>query len=146
MNHHKVIINSFTGEYSFLSNFYQRSFVLWGIEFPTAEHAFQAGKTLDMDERRLIAAVLTPGFAKSMGRQVLLRPYWNEFYRYEVMEEVLQAKFSDPDLLARLEATAPSLLIEGNTWGDQTWGVSRGQGHNLLGWMLMRIRDDVATG
>ena len=36
------IIDSFKGEYSFLSNFYQYPVTYGGLTYPTAEAAFQA--------------------------------------------------------------------------------------------------------
>ena len=136
------VIDSFSGENYFLSNFYPSPLTLWGIDFPTGEHAFQAGKSEYRKEMLKIAQAPTPGAAKGMGRRVTLQPYWNECARYEVMKQVLRAKFSDPYLMERLMSTGDAILIEGNTWGDRTWGVSGGEGHNLLGWMLMKIRSE----
>jgi len=39
------------------------------------------------------------------------------------MRAVLAAKFSDPDLRARLVATGSAELVEENTWGDRFWAV-----------------------
>lgn len=38
------IINSFTGKYAFLSNFYPSPITIDNIQYPTVEHAFQAQK------------------------------------------------------------------------------------------------------
>ena len=43
-------IDSFSGEYDFLSNFYSQEITYDGIKYPTNEHAFQAAKTLDLVE------------------------------------------------------------------------------------------------
>jgi hypothetical protein len=40
----------------------------------------------------------------------------------------------------RLIQTGDAYLIEGNTWGDQYWGVCDGQGLNSLGLLLMETR------
>ena len=37
-------INSFRGQYGFLSNFHPAKTVFEGVEYPTSEHAFQAAK------------------------------------------------------------------------------------------------------
>ena len=42
-----------------------------------------------------------------------------------------------------LAATEDKLLIEGNTWGDVEWGVSNGKGKNLLGMILMQVREKI---
>lgn len=46
------MIDSFRDEYFFLSNFYPVEIKLDGIVYPNAEAAFQAQKTLDVEERR----------------------------------------------------------------------------------------------
>lgn len=46
------MILSFRDEYFFLSNFYPVEIKLDGIVYPNAESAFQAQKTLDVEERR----------------------------------------------------------------------------------------------
>lgn len=66
-------IDSFSGEYDFLSNFYSQEITYDGIKYPTNEHAFQAAKTLDLAKRQAIAKLATPGQAKRAGRKVLLR-------------------------------------------------------------------------
>src|SRR4051812_21328901 len=44
-------IAEFQGEYRFLSNFWPATVEFEGIRYPTAEHAYQAAKTLDAKER-----------------------------------------------------------------------------------------------
>ena len=103
----------FRDEYAFLSNFYSSEIEHEGIVFPTVEHAFQAAKTLDIDERRKIAATLAPGSAKRLGRRVKLRSDWEQI-KVGLMRDLLRIKFRDPDLAARLLATGSAELIEGN--------------------------------
>ena len=138
------MINSFTGEYRFLSNFYPSEFEAFGYTWPTVEHFFQACKSRDPEEDMpRFARCPTPGAAKRLGRTVRLVDDWESFWRYERMELGLRLKFSHlhPDLCQKLVATYPRMLVEGNTWGDITWGQVDGKGSNLLGWMLMRIRE-----
>jgi hypothetical protein len=52
----------------------------------------------------------------------------------------------NPDLRAKLLATADAYLEEGNTWGDQIWGVYNGQGTNWLGKILMQVRTELRSG
>ncbi len=44
-------IREFKGEFRFLSNFFPSRIYHDGIEYPTVEHAFQAAKTLDFEQR-----------------------------------------------------------------------------------------------
>lgn len=128
--------------YEFLSNFHPATVRLDGVEHPTVEHAYQAAKTLDLADREHVRSAPTPAEAKERGRQVTTRPDWDD-HKVAVMRNLLAQKFSDPVLQARLAATAPLELIEGNTWGDRFWGVYEGEGENWLGRLLMELRDAV---
>lgn len=68
------------------------------------------------------------------------------------MVEVLQEKFRDPQLADLLVATHPKDLIEGNDWHDNYWGDCyrgdehcTGPGENMLGVLLMELRDELRT-
>lgn len=135
------MIDSFKGEYEFLSNFYPATVSYEGDMYPSVEHAFQAAKTLDPQMRLKIRLSNAAG-AKKLGRQLDLRSDW-ETIKLDVMRELLKAKFSDPELRAKLKATGRESLVEGNWWGDTFWGVCRGQGENHLGVLLMEIRDSL---
>lgn len=132
-------INSFRGEYHFLSNFYPFAFTWNGITYPTLEHIFQASKTENQDERAHIAACGTPGMAKRMGRKVSPRPDWDRI-KIALMYELLSIKFSDPNLRDLLLQTGDATLIEGNDWGDTFWGRVGGVGANWMGVLLMLAR------
>lgn len=136
-------IARFTGTYRFLSNFFPSPITICGIDYPTVEHAYQAAKTLDEDERLHIAALPSPADAKRAGRKLDLRPDWEDT-KLDIMENCLRAKFAPGlDLAARLLSTGNARLIEGNHWGDRYWGVCDGRGENHLGELLMRIREDL---
>lgn len=133
-------IASFRGEHAFLSNFYPVEVQFDGVVYPTVEHAFQAAKTVDADERDQICQQMKPLDAKRLGQDVKLRDDW-ETKKIAVMEDLVLQKFQRPVLRARLLATGDAALVEGNTWGDTFWGVSEGKGANHLGRILMRIRE-----
>jgi ribA/ribD-fused uncharacterized protein len=136
------MINSFSDEYEFLSNFYAHPIQEGKLTFPTNEHYFQAMKTLDLEERINIARAATPGKAKRLGRSVKLRSDWEEI-KLSVMETALRKKFADPVLAAKLKATGEEELVEGNWWNDRFWGVCNGVGENNLGKLLMKIRGEL---
>ena len=141
------MINCFDGKYAFLSNFYESPCDFEGILYTTVEHAFQAAKTLDRNERLKIAVAETPGKAKRMGRSVTLRPDWEEI-KIDVMRQCLHSKFKDPDLVFALLDTGDEELVEGNTWHDNCWGNCTCEqcvnkpGENKLGKLLMEIRKE----
>ena len=138
------MITSFDGKYDFLSNFYHSPISYNGIVYPTNEHFFQAMKTFNVDERIAIASAETPGKAKRIGRKITLRSDWEDVKLY-YMELGLRLKFQDSKLHEMLLATGDEELIEGNTWGDEFWGVCNGKGENHLGKLLMKIRGELKS-
>lgn len=136
-------INSFSGEYRYLSNFWLCQVPYQGVNYPSSEHAYQAAKSLDWTERLRISGIKTCREVKYLGQSLLLRPDW-ESVKVEVMREVLWNKFTENlNLLQRLIQTGDVLLVEGNTWGDTFWGECDGKGQNHLGRLLMEIREAV---
>lgn len=133
------VIDKFSGDYQFLSNFHPVIVHYEGHAYPSVEHAYQAAKTLNVSLRHPFMK-LTAAQAKRLGRNLNLRPDWEQV-KFSIMEVLVREKFTTySDLQHALLATAPSELIEGNTWGDVYWGVCRGRGENHLGKILMRIR------
>lgn len=138
-------IVSFSGPNAFLSNFHLCEVAFEGKIYKSSEHAYMAAKTLDPDLREFIAQQTTPGRAKRAGDKIPLRPGWDDI-RVHMMRTVLLSKFSNPELRERLQATAPHELIEGNSHGDTFWGeCPLGSGKNMLGKLLMEIRDDITA-
>jgi hypothetical protein len=141
-------ITRFKGDTFFLSNFYRSEVRMVGLVFPTAEHAYQALKTDDPERRLWIRCAGTPSIAKQRGRGVRLVPDW-EYIKVKAMAQVLFEKFRDPALAERLVATHPRELVEGNDWHDQFWGDCRcarchEPGRNMLGKLLMELRDKMS--
>lgn len=135
-------ITSFKGEYEFLSNFYPVIIDFEGDLYGTLEHAFQAAKTTNPEERAKVRTAATPGKAKYAGKRVTLRPDW-ESVKLQIMEDLLRQKFSIQPFKFQLLYTRDAELVEGNTWNDTFWGVCRGKGLNHLGKLLMKIRDEL---
>ncbi len=144
------MIDRFQEEHAFLSNFYHSPFIMPdGRQYPTAEHAFQAFKSADRQDRTRVLMAATPAMAKRVGRRITLRYGWDGI-RVEVMAEVLAHKFRYGNRLSMLlNSTGDEELVEGNTWGDTFWGVDVHEGgHNHLGELLMqrrRINRTIAT-
>ncbi|HEY3691144.1 MAG TPA: NADAR family protein [Pseudonocardiaceae bacterium] len=140
------LVNGFAGDHRFLNNFHEHPIIWDGDDYPSNEASYNAGKTLDPDLRAWIAAAPSPREAKRRGRQIPLRPDWDDLHRYHVMRQVIAAKFADPALAERLLSTGTACLIERNTWHDQIWGCCSCRRHqpmpgkNLLGRYLMRHR------
>lgn len=145
------MIDSFFGNNRFLSNFWPAIVHYKGDEFCTVEHAYQAAKSTDPIVRRNIAnlSIHQAGRAKQMGRSHLNRFDW-EAVKLDVMEELLREKFSERFLREALLASHDRELIEGNTWNDRYWGMTKSLetgelvGENHLGKLLMKIRKDLS--
>ena len=137
----KTRITSFRGEYSFLSNFYSSPVHYQGMEFPTAEHAFQAAKTYNYETRKNILQAATPSEAKRLGRTIDLDLNWWNDAKIDIMHEIVWEKFaSNSSLKEKLLATGNVVIEESNTWGDRFWGTVNGEGQNALGIILMAVR------
>ena len=133
----------FRNEYWFLSNMYPCSIWYEGALdgkyiFRSVETIFQMMKCDDDNEKK--GFELLNGFeAKKRGRRVKLRDDWNEI-KLDVMRDILEVKFSIPDLKNKLMRVNDE-IVEDNNWGDRYWGRCYGIGKNMLGKLLMEIRD-----
>lgn len=136
-----MAINKFFGPYQFLSNFWPSEVELEGAKYPTVEHAYQAAKTTVPEEREKIRLAASAGAARKLGRKVTIRPDW-EAIKVSIMADLLDQKFSG-ELSLKLQATGSEELIEGSWWGDTYWGVCKGEGQNILGKLLMKIRENL---
>lgn len=147
-------ITEFSGSNSFLSNFYVGTpFKYKGIYFTNGEAAFQHEKSvyaLDFNEVPAYSASFkgdTPPLqAKRLGRTMKINVADWERDKVRVMQQVIACKFKDRDLANKLLETGHSMLIEGNSWGDQIWGKCDGRGMNLLGVLLMELRGELRKG
>lgn len=142
----ELVIDRFEGQHRFLSNFHPSPIVLVdGRVAPTVEHAYQAYKTSTLsDDFARVLATSTPGAAKRLGQLVRLRPDW-ESVKLDVMRRLLTLKFplGGHGFSAALLGTGDALLVEGNAWGDDYWGVASERGLNWLGHLLMARRAEL---
>jgi ribA/ribD-fused uncharacterized protein len=142
------IISSFDGDFRFLSNFWPCEVNLDGEVYSTTEHAYQASKSIHPGVRKLVRELKTPGQAKRFSHKITKRPDWLEV-RQEIMLVLNRQKFAKgSDLAEMLLLTGDAFIKEGNTWHDNDWGsctcVDCGdKGQNMLGLILMKIRDEL---
>jgi ribA/ribD-fused uncharacterized protein len=137
------MIGPFSGEYRFLSNFWQEP-ARGGL---SNEHFFQAEKSLDPEERAFVMRASGPIEAKKRGRMITLRDDWDAI-KDSVMLSGLRNKFYLDDTLWRaLLLTGDEHLCEVNTWNDTYWGAkyigTQLIGHNKLGRLLMQVRAEI---
>lgn len=144
------MIDQFRGENRFLSNFFNHRLEFKGVFYRTSEHAFQASKANSPTDMRRVQSCPTPGKAKALGRNISLRPDWEEV-KDEMMLKITRIKFQDEYLKGRLIATGTQVLTEGNMWHDNYWGnctcfeCNTILGENHLGLILMRVREELRS-
>ncbi len=153
------MVNSFSGRWSFLSNFYPCKIVSQGITYPSTEHYYVAMKAKDdqiingifypvADVRDVISRIATAGQVKRFGRNLQIRKDWEDV-KLGIMEWAIREKFTkNNDLKEMLLQTGEQQLIEGNYWHDNYWGVCNctkcgNKGDNNLGKVLMKIRKEI---
>lgn len=133
----------FSGKTLYLDNFYPCNVEFEGMFYPSSEHAFQAAKTFDIEERKKFQKYSTPKSAKQHGRKVKLRSDW-ENVKIQVMKDIVKDKFTrNEDIRQLLLATEDAHLEEGNFHGDKFWGTVNREGENWLGKILMEVREEL---
>lgn len=146
------MIDTFTGKYSFLSNFYQLDtpIVYHNFSWNNVECVYQAMKySYNPKVVKMIHTWDNPSKAKRF--RGILRDDWEDV-KVQIMYELLCQKFQNVILYRKLLETAPHELVEGNYWHDNFWGnctCDRCQdieGLNTLGKLLMKIRDSGVVG
>jgi len=142
------------------SQWYEASFEIDGVLYPTAEHWMMAGKArLFEDEDSLLRILDAPGpkSAKALGRKV--RNFDDGAWKANARQIVTQgniAKFQQNEALGEfLQQTGEQVLVEASPY-DRIWGIglrrnddraahpSTWQGQNQLGFALMDVRAELA--
>lgn len=135
-------INRFKDEYDFLSNRYPCRILWEGLEYRSAEAAFQASKCKDEKERKVFAGCSTDK-AVLKGKDLIPYAGWEDA-QISIMESILQAKFEqNTSLMRKLLETGNRVLLNGNNKQKLFWGIDLYSwiGENHLGRILMNIRD-----
>jgi len=135
--------------YGVFSNLYRRTMIFEGREYPTSEHAYQAGKARKEAVREWILSAPSPSLVAMAAHGLYtwdINPDWSRT-KYDRMREVLRAKFTQhEDLKAILLSTGSARLVEvGRTDNlvNRTWGEVNGKGLNMLGVLLMEVREEL---
>jgi len=135
--------------YGVFSNLYRCQVDFEGKIYPTAEHAYQAGKALKPTVRDWILAAPTPALAAMAAHGLYVWdvvPNWQSI-KYDRMRAVLRAKFlQHPNLASLLLSTGAARLVEAgrvNNAVNRLWGEVDGAGQNMLGVMLMELRAEL---
>lgn len=144
------VIDSFSGKYDWLSNFYPVIVTINDLNFNSVEIAYQASKSNDYMDwlgfSQLPAS--DSGKAKRMGRKVKMIRDW-DLKKISIMKRLLYQKFVYEFFRTKLLETGTAEIIEGNYWHDNYWGNCKCEkckskpGLNNLGKLLMEIRGNI---
>jgi ribA/ribD-fused uncharacterized protein len=144
------------------SNYFEAPIEYEGKMYDSTEHAFHAAKFADSWYQEVIRNAPTPGASKELGGQragqwtkqevkdlikqskskgVKLRPDWEEV-KDQIMYDLVQIKFdTHPELKELLLSTGSRPICEASPYDDY-WGIGKkGTGKNMLGKILMAVRD-----
>jgi ribA/ribD-fused uncharacterized protein len=140
--HTESMIKGFFGEYRWLSNFHDCPVIYEGLEYLNSEAAYQAAKTDDMYTKNRFQT-MSGNESKKASKQLKLKSDWNQVKK-QIMYDILRDKFTrNEDLRQKLILTGSKYLEETNYWADEWWGVFKGRGKNVLGELLMKIRNEL---
>lgn len=138
-------------KYAALSNYFRgEPIALWGFDFATGEHAFQAAKAMNRKSFDKIRLERDTDTAKQHGQNIKLRLDWEDV-KVDIMRALVATKFAPGRKEARvLEGTGDARLVEGSLWDDTFWGVDleqpRRPGQNRLGKLLTTRRKQLVEG
>lgn len=146
LNHatHKEVYY-FTPEFEALDSFSAHAVKIWGITFPTVEHAYQWKKysSSNPDIAEQILTAKSPHAVKiiSNANKQARSTDWEE-NKVKIMTQIYQAKADQhEDVRDALKRTGQRTIIE-NSPVDSFWGSGPdGTGENMLGKIWMKIRD-----
>lgn len=137
--------------YGAFSNLYRRPVFFEETYFPTAEHAYQAGKARKPEVREWLMAAPSPSLLAMAAHGLYqwdITPSWSRI-KFERMGAVLHAKFTQhDDLCDLLLSTGSSRLVESATVDNpvnRLWGEVNGIGKNMLGVLLMELRTQLSV-
>lgn len=135
-----------SGEHGYLSNLFKRGIVFDGRYFDCSEKAYQWGKPKDRNVAEWLKDAPKPHLCAMAAHALFafdIVENWNNI-KVDRMWDVLREKFRQhQDLREMLLATGEAILIE-ESKNDAFWGIGkRGNGKNMLGILLMSIREEL---
>jgi ribA/ribD-fused uncharacterized protein len=146
--------------YGCFSNFYRCSFTVDGKDFNCSEHYFMYQKALLFDpngeEIKMMTVDKSPSRLKKLGRSVknFDEKKWNDVCEEVMYRGCFEKFFQNENLKHILLSTGTAILAECSPI-DRIWGIGlsvdnpnihnpeKWQGKNLLGKVLMRVREEL---
>ncbi len=135
--------------YGAFSNLYRREVEFEGETYVTSEHAYQAGKARKPAVRDWLMSAPSPALLAMAAHGLYywdVAPGWSTS-KFDRMRRVLKAKFTQhQDLHDLLLSTGYARLVETATVDsdvNRLWGEVNGVGRNMLGVLLMEVRQEL---
>ena len=146
-------------EYGLFSNWYPSDFTVKGVNFSLMEQYMMYEKARIFEDAEVAAKILKssdPGRIKALGRSV--RNYddiiWNGVRQIIVYRGLLEKFRQNKELRERLLNTGNAILaecaVQDKIWGiglsmkdDRRFRLNEWRGQNLLGFSLMRVREEL---
>jgi ribA/ribD-fused uncharacterized protein len=135
--------------YGAFSNLFRRPMVFEDCVYPSAEHAYQAGKARKEEVRRWLLSAPSPALVAMAAHGLYTWDIVSEWSKIKFvrMKGVLLAKYAQhEDLRKLLLSTGNSRLVEAGTVDNlvnRTWGEVNSKGRNMLGVLLMEVREEL---
>ena len=143
----------FCSENSHLSNFYPAKLKVNGVEYISAEQAYNHTKASRCGQRQIADAILRstdPRKIKQLGATIQIIPPWDQEKDQQMKEIVLRKYQQNEDIRDKLLNTNHLPLVE--TTADKYWGAGAGltskeihngtwKGQNRLGKILQEVRN-----
>lgn len=132
-------------KYGEFSNFALYSIILNKKTWKTTEHYFQAQKFEKQKYQDKIRNADSPMMAAQLGRsrkERILKNWDNK--KLNVMYDAIKAKFTQHEELTQLLLDTENAKIIEHTENDDYWGDGGdGKGKNMLGKILMKVREEL---
>lgn len=135
--------------YGAFSNLHRRPIVFEGREYPTSEHAYQAGKARKEEVKKWILSAPSPSLVAMAAHGLYtwdITPGWSK-NKFDRMRKVLRAKFTQHQALKELLLSTGEVRLVESTKIDNAvnrlWGEVNGKGKNMLGVLLMELREEL---
>ena len=130
-------------EFYVLSNFSAFRVRYQGVDYDTAEHAYQAQKfdgNMEMQALIRYSRSAHEAFKAAETGAPWRRADWNDV-KLGIMRQIIRAKFEQHEYVRRkLRETGSRELVE-DSWRDAFWGIGpNGDGENWLGKLWMELR------
>lgn len=139
-------INFMENRFEYLSPFSAHRITVWGEEFQTVEHAYQASRIKPGPERNAIKHAPSPldAWREGQKHKSNLELAVSDFDKDAVMEELFRAKIAQhPDIAEILRESDDRELLKVNDT-DYYWGTGAdGTGENRMGKLWMKLRAEL---